>query len=46
MAKTGNRNLVKLLLIAAVIIMIPILTPNMYIMQIIDLYLYHSWHKY
>lgn len=37
MAKTKNSNFLKLLLITAVIIMIPVLTPNMYIMQIINM---------
>lgn len=37
MAKTKNNQLLKILLLAAVIILIPILTPNMYIMQVINM---------
>lgn len=37
MAKTKNNYLLKILILAAVIIIIPILTPNMYIMQIINM---------
>lgn len=37
MANTKNNQIVKILLLAAIIILIPILTPNMYIMQIINM---------
>lgn len=37
MAKTRNSNFLKLLLVSAIIIIIPVLTPNMYIMQIINM---------
>ena len=37
MAKTKNNQIIKILLLAAVIILIPILTPNMYIMQIVNM---------
>ncbi len=37
MAKTNNNQLFKILLLAVIIILIPILTPNMYIMQIINM---------
>lgn len=37
MAKTNKNQLMKILLLAAVIILIPVLTPNMYIMQIINM---------
>lgn len=37
MAKTKSNQLLKILIIAAIIILIPILTPNMYIMQIINM---------
>ena len=38
MAKTKSNQLLKILVVAAIIILIPILTPNMYIMQIIKYY--------
>ena len=37
MAKTKSNQLLKILVVAAIIILIPILTPNMYIMQIINM---------
>lgn len=37
MAKTKNNQIIKILLLAAIIILIPILTPNMYIMQIVNM---------
>ncbi|MDO4328110.1 MAG: branched-chain amino acid ABC transporter permease [Lachnospiraceae bacterium] len=37
MAKTNKNQMIKILLLAAIIILIPILTPNMYIMQIINM---------
>ena len=37
MAKTKSNQLVKIVVIAAILILIPILTPNMYIMQVINM---------
>lgn len=37
MAKTKNNQLLKILLLAAILILVPVLTPNMYIMQIINM---------
>jgi branched-chain amino acid transport system permease protein len=37
MAKIKNGNILKILILAAIIIIIPVLTPNMYIMQIINM---------
>ena len=37
MAKTKSNQLLKILVVAAIIILIPLLTPNMYIMQVINM---------
>ena len=37
MARTKNDRLIKIAVIAAILILIPLLTPNMYIMQIINM---------
>ena len=37
MAKTNKNQMIKILLLAVIIILIPMLTPNMYVMQIINM---------